>query len=189
MKYYPRFRLLFTFDSHTKIDAYNIYRLITLFRSDLRIMEVCNLKLSITTFWGYWRLLSYIETQAKADIYIYIYRTYMFIRNPGRSNMDWNSFLKSFSAEIWAALPVVILVLSACIFIDSKIGRNYGNASGNTSWLRLCDSLLYVYYSFCQQSKYSSCFNFLLSVWAECHDNICTDVSGSRNQMQGQNLT
>jgi hypothetical protein len=116
-------------------------------------------------------LLSYIETPPKASMYVYIYRTYMFIRNPGRSNMDWNSYQKPFSAEIWAALLAVILVLSACIFIDIKIGCKYGDVSGNTSRLRLCDSLLYVYYCFCQQSKYNNCFILLLSVWAVCHNN------------------
>jgi hypothetical protein len=103
--------------------------------------------------------------------------------------MEWNSFLKPFSAEIWAALLAVIFILSACMFINIKIGSKYGEVSENTTKLRLDDSLLYIYYSFCQQSKYSSCFILMLSVRVVCHNNFSTDVSGTRDQMQGQNIT
>jgi hypothetical protein len=94
----------------------------------------------------------------------------MFIRNPEKNNMDWNSFLKPFTAQIWAAFLAVILILSACIFINIKIGSKYGEVSENTSKLRVCDSLLYVCYSFCQQSKYANCFILMLSVRVVCHN-------------------
>ncbi|XP_021924650.1 glutamate receptor ionotropic, kainate 4-like [Zootermopsis nevadensis] len=80
-------------------------------------------------------------------------RTYMFIRSPKKSDMDWENFLKPFSTGLWMAILGVILVLSVFYFIGIKVCRKYNEESEGIWTFRLYDSVFYIYYSFCQQAQ------------------------------------
>jgi hypothetical protein len=104
----------------------------------------------------------------------------MFIRNPNKSNMNWDNFLKPFSTGLWMAILGVILVLSAFYYIGIKIGRKYNEESEGVSTFRLYDSVLYIYYSFCQQGKYAV---RLITILLTCRCNshiLCCFFYGSK---------
>jgi hypothetical protein len=77
----------------------------------------------------------------------------MFIQNPKKSVMKWDNFLRPFSTGLWMAVLGAILLLSAFYFIGIKIGSKYDEEPKAISTFSFHDSLLYIYYSFCQQSK------------------------------------